>query len=273
MSKNNSALGILRMLVNSCDWLFLSVMALSFTLFSFSTATAQDTLQLATRHNLPPYVYDDAEYGIEVDLIKEIAKNAGIKVEFVQMPRVRMIQSFDKQQIDGILTQHPKASQVGCSTNWYLAHQNFAFTLANKDIIINGLDNLSDKRVVSFDGATRYLGAAFKKAVDNNPSYTEAIDQSTHISLLYKERFDAIVGDEWIIKLAQRRHFERTGVYMKMIQHEILPRSLYVARFHDQRICDAFNISLKQLRENGVYHEVVSNYQNRISFAKAGLRR
>ncbi len=228
---------------------------------------ANDTLKIATRHDLPPYVYERADHGIEIDLIRKIAKIANLDVEFVQMPRIRMIQSFDAQQMDGILTQNPKASKVGCATEWYLKHQNFAFTLNDRELNIRGLDDLKSIRLVSFDGATQYLGPQYKNTVLQNPAYTEAADQSTHIALLYKGRFDAVVGDEWILKLAQRRYYETTGNYMKMQQHEILPASYYIARFHDQAICDAFNTALKNIRENGTYRQIVSTYYDTISMA------
>ena len=241
-------------------------MLMGFAGVSFQTQ-AEDTLKIATRHDLPPYVYEHARYGIEIDLIKKIAKKAGLKVEFVQMPRIRMIQSFDAKQMDGILTQNPKASKVGCATEWYLKHQNFAFTLNGRDMNIEGLDDLKSIRLVSFDGATQYLGSQYRNIVLQNPKYTEAADQSTHIALLYKGRFDAVVGDEWILKLAQRKYYENTGNYKKMQQHEILPASYYIARFHDQAVCDAFNGALKNIREDGTYRQIVSTYYDTISMA------
>lgn len=222
---------------------------------------------LATRHHLPPYVYKKANSGIEVDLIKAIFNDMGMDIKFVQMPRIRMIQSFDQGSVHGILTQNITASNVGCATDWYLKHQNVGFTLAEENLQLSTLQDLRKFSVLSFDGARRYLGEAFRAAVDNNPRYKESINQAAHIELVYLKRFNVIVGDEWILRLAQRNHFDQTGKYKRMTAHYIMPPSLYSARFQEQSICDSFNASLSKLRGSGSYEQIVSAYHQRIMIA------
>ncbi len=235
-----------------------------------SQSTAAEPLLLATRHHLPPYVYNEANSGIEVDLIKAIFNDMGRDISFVQMPRIRMIQSFDRGEVQGILTQNVSVSNVGCATEWYLQHQNVGFTLAEENIKLATLEDLGQLSVLSFDGARRYLGSAFSKAVGNNILYKESINQASHIELVYLKRFNVIVGDEWILRLAQRNHFDRTGTYKRMTAHYIMPPSLYSARFHDQTICDAFDASLLKLRQSGNYEQIVSTYHQQIMIAATG---
>ncbi|MEX0300306.1 MAG: substrate-binding periplasmic protein [Kordiimonas sp.] len=236
-------------------------------LAAVSQPTTAAPLLLATRHHLPPYVYNEANSGIEIDLIKAIFKDMGTDISFIQMPRIRMIQSFDRGEVQGILTQNITASNVGCATEWNLQHQNVGFTLADEDIKLTTLNDLGHLSVLSFDGARRYLGESFRRAVDNNPLYEESINQASHIELVYLKRFNVIVGDEWILRLAQRNHFDRTGTYKKMTAHYIMPPSLYSARFHDQKTCDAFDASLQKLRSSGNYEQIVSAYHQQIMIA------
>ncbi len=178
-----------------------------------------------------------------------------------------MIQSFDRGEVQGILTQNVTVSDIGCATDWYLKHQNVGFTLAEENIQLSTLQDLQKFSVLSFDGARKYLGEAFRMAVDNNPRYKEYINQAAHIELVYLKRFNVIIGDEWILRLAQRNHFDKTGKYKRMTAHYIMPPSLYSARFQDQTICDAFNKSLSKIRNSGNYEQIVSAYHQRIMIA------
>lgn len=228
------------------------------------TSSKKLLLEISTREFLPPYVEKDAVAGIEVDLIKAIFRGSQYEPIFVQQPRVRMIASFEAKETDGILTQNKTASNVGCATDWYIAHQNVAKTVASRNLTIQGLLDLKQYSVLSFSGATRYLGEKFQKAVRDAKRYTESGDQGKHIALLYNNRFDVIVGDRWILALAQKRHYENTGKYLELDTHPIMTPSLYVARFHDTGICEAFNHGVRALRASGEYAEIWSGYQARL---------
>lgn len=233
----------------------------------FNVSAAAAPLLLATRHHLPPYVYKEAASGIEIDLVKAIFDDMGIDIRFMQMPRIRMIQSFDQGQMQGILTQNVNVSNIGCATDWYLRHQNVGFTLAEDNVQLRSLNDLAQIPVLSFDGAKKYLGKEFRNIVAQNPEYQESTNQESHIDLLYFRRFKVIIGDEWILRLAQRNHFERTGAYKKLTAHYIMPPSLYSARFQDEKICEAFNKSLAKLRTSGSYTKIVSSYHQKIMIA------
>lgn len=249
----------------------LAALALTLSANASAQAASEKTIRVATRHFLPPYVYENATSGIEIDLIKAVFDESIFDVEFVQLPRIRMISAFEDKQLDGILTQNVTASDVGCATKWYIEHQNVALTVADRHLTVNTLDDLSHFAVISFSGATRYLGAPFANAVQNSRRYTESGDQGTHISLLYKGRFDVAVGDNWILRLAQKRYLDQTGDYMALETHKIMPVSHYVARFHDQQLCDAFDTALDKIRDNGSYNEIWASYRARI-YVEAGMK-
>lgn len=238
------------------------------------SVTAQDKpsppkqlIEIATREYLPPYVGQRASDGIEIDIVKAILKDTPYEAVFIQQPRVRMIAAFENKELNGILTQNVNASKVGCYTDWYISHQNVAITVKDRELQIEGLADLEGRAVLSFSGATRYLGDGFGNAIKRASRYTESGDQAKHISLLYKNRFDVIVGDSWILSLAQKRHFTKTGEYRATHKHPIMPPSLYVARFQEQAICDAFNHSLRSLRASGEYAEIWDGYTKQLVVA------
>ncbi|WP_262691831.1 substrate-binding periplasmic protein [Kordiimonas aestuarii] len=256
----------------------LAVIAIAGALTTTATgaATAQPeqesspTLRIATRNFLPPYIYEDAKTGIEVDLVNAVFKDTGFDIEYVQLPRIRMISSFEDHQLDGILTQNVTASDTGCATSSYIEHQNVGLTVKSRHLELQSFEELRNYAVISFSGATRYLGEDFRNAVRGAKRYTESGDQGTHISLLYKGRFDVAVGDNWILRLAQKRYFDRTGEKLELEAHPIMPPSQYVARFHDQAVCDAFDAALAKIQHNGTYAEIWAGYRARI-YVEAGM--
>ncbi len=238
-----------------------------FMLLTFSLPShSADTITLATRPDTPPYIYNNAHHGIEIEIIDAISSVADLKFKYQQMPRMRMIQIFDANQSDGVLTQHPNVSNIGCATDWYLVHQNMAFSLKTNQFKINDLSGLKGKAVVSFDGASKYLGPAFKAAVKDTLRYTESAQQSMHISLIYSKRFDVVVGDHLILKLAQKELHTETKRYQPLAEHAILPISFYVARFHRQQTCDKFNAALKHIRDNGTYKSIIDKHLKDMTF-------
>lgn len=253
----NSSLRYLTMLLVCCYSLVLS-----------SAAHAQSPkkiIEIATRLDISPYVEAGATGGIEVALIKAIFAETDFEPVFVQQPRVRMISAFESRQINGIITQNQTASSEGCATDWYISHQNVALTVAERNVNIDNLNDLAGHSVLSFSGATRYLGDDFRKTVMKTTRYTESGDQSKHISLLYKGRFDAIVGDRWILALAQKRYLADSGEYKTLTAHPIMKPSLYVARFHNQEVCDAFNLGLRRLRASGDYARIIDGFENNLA--------
>ncbi|WP_417448780.1 substrate-binding periplasmic protein [Kordiimonas sp.] len=255
-----------------------AVSHISCTLFFTEAATAQSQkenaaiIRVATRNFLPPYIYEQAKTGIEIDLINAIFRDTGYHIEYVQLPRIRMISAFEGAQLDGILTQNIGASDTGCATSSYIEHQNVGLTVKDRHLKLDTLAELKNYAVISFSGATRYLGEEFRDAVRGAKRYTESGEQGTHISLLYKGRFDVAVGDSWILGLAQKRHFDHTGERVELEVHPIMPASQYVARFHDQAVCDAFDASLAKIQHNGTYAEIWAGYRARI-YVESGFEK
>ncbi|MBL4838632.1 MAG: hypothetical protein JKY34_13745 [Kordiimonadaceae bacterium] len=247
----------------------LSGFLLCFILISVKGLYAEEPLPLATRSSIPPYVYGPASSGMEIDLLNAIFKEMKLRVKYVQLPRVRMVQSFNRGEMKGILTQAPSVSGVGCAADWYIEHRNVGFSLQENNIQLHRLHDLKSLSVISFDGATLYLGPAFKAAVSNNSRYTESRNQQSHIDLLYKKRFDVVVGDEWILRLAQRRIFDQTGGKQALTVHNIMKPALYSARFHEKSLCERFNTALAHLRSSGDYDAILEGYHLRINVAIA----
>lgn len=240
-------------------------MALTLAGGFFHPTAAQEQVDIAIRYDVRPYVANQGTGGMEIDIVKAVFAEMDYLPNFVQMPRVRMIQSFNAKAMDGVLTSNVAVAGEGCLTKWYVQHQNVSFTLTSRNMEFDSLSDVANHSIITFDGATRFLGDAFARAASLSPRYVESSDQNTHVSLLYAGYFDAAIGDEWILRLAQVDQRQSSGEYQPLTLHRILPVTNYGARFHDQRVCDAFNIGLDTIRGNGVYNMIVRSHLDRIS--------
>lgn len=230
-----------------------------------ATSLQRQSISVAIRQDIQPYVVNQGSGGFEIELVEAIFNQTPYIPAFIQMPRVRMLQTYNAKGVDGLLTSNVTLSGQGCLTDWYIQHQNVGITLAARDIAISKLPDIADLSVITFDGARSFLGPAFTAETAKSPRYMESPDQKIHISLLYFGYFDVAIGDEWILKMAQVDHKRKSGTYKPLTIHRILPTTLYGARFREQAVCDAFNYGLKTIRANGRYETIVSKHFNRIS--------
>ena len=225
----------------------------------------EDRVSVAVRHDVLPYVTEDGTGGLEIELVKTIFGETSYSPKFIQLHRVRMIRLFESKAVDGLLTSNVTLDGEGCITNWYIQHQNVGVTVAARKIRINQLADIANLSIITFDGANRFLGPKFAAETKNSSRYIESSDQNSHISLLYLGYFDAAIGDEWILKLAQVNKKRKSGDFQPLAIHRILPTTLYAARFHKQAVCDAFNNGLATIRANGSYDAIINNYFGRIT--------
>jgi len=105
---------------------------------------------------------------------------------------------------------------------------------------------------------------AFKSAVEKSPHYVEVAFQETHMGLLYQGRFDTVVGDEWILRHSLKSLFDQTGDYKEIVIHSIMEPLRYVAHFHKDSHCKAFNDGLTALRTTGRYDAILKAHHERI---------
>ncbi len=255
--KSNSSLLHLKTLLSSIGL---------FALFCYATnpslAQEKETLLVASRINTPPFVFGKFKGGIDMEILAAIEERSNLQFEYVHLPRKRMVAPFEGTNLDGYLIQPKNTNTDGCVTDWYIQHLAHVVTLKEKRLKIENVNDLANLKIISFDGASKYLSHAFRKATRNNPNYVESYHQQSHIEILYKGRFDAIVSDSLVIKYHQKNHFDRTGEYHAMESHNILDPVQISARFKNPEHCKQFNSALKEIKANGVYDQILYKYEH-----------
>ncbi len=207
--------------------------------------------------SLPPYIIQDSNTGMEYDVIKEALAVKGHTLKMKYVPFVRVV--VDYKKYDGAVTINESSGVEGHYSDVVMTYQNYAISLKAKNIQINGISDLSDKRVIAFQNATKYLGPEFKATVSGNSEYKEQGRQILQVKMLYAGRTDVIVTDVNIFKY-YRKQVTDMDTDVPITFHEIFPATDYKALFNDSDLRDTFNQGLAELKASGRYDAIKNSY-------------
>ena len=222
--------------------------------------SAQTTLKAAVALSLPPYVIQDSNSGIEVDIVRSALQKEGYSLQLDYVPFARLAENLAGKKDDCVLTINESSGVQGVFySNTHISYQNVVITLKSKNLKITSPADLATLRVVAFGDAPTYLGSAFAAMAKANKQYSEIADQSNQVKLLFLGRADAIVMDINIFKYF-RLNIKDADVSADVTIAQIFPPTAYKVAFTDQSIRDKFNDGLKQLKASGEYNAIFDKY-------------
>lgn len=227
-------------------------------IFLATTSHAKD-LTLVAGLSLPPYIIQESNSGMEFEIIKEALTAKGHTVKLKYVPFVRI--AVDYKNYDGAITINESSGIDGNYSDVVITYKNYAISLKEKGISVNSVKDLTDKKVVAFQNATKYLGPEFAAIAKANPNYTEQGQQALQVKILYSGRVDLIVSDINIFKY-YRQQVKDIDTSADVTLHEIFQGVDYKALFNDPTVRDDFNAGLKMLRASGKYDEIINKYVN-----------
>ncbi len=218
-------------------------------------------LKVAVGLSIPPYVIKEESRGIEFDILKEVLASRGYEMEPVYVPLGRTLHLIKYGQVDGIMSTGQEGLP-GCYTDPHITYWNFAITLKSQNLKIKSVEDLQDKRVISFQNAKNYLGDTFKEMALSNKKYVEIADQSIQNKLLFLGRTDVVVADRFIFEwFRQAPDVKRlVDTEQEVVHHRLFEPSNFSAVFKSQEVCEEFNIGLKEMRTSGRYNEIIASY-------------
>lgn len=212
--------------------------------------------------SLEPYIIHKNNSGIELDIIKNVMKNAGYDIKIKYLPFLRIPLYLKKKKIDAATTinEHSGIKNIYYS-NSHIIYQNVAISLKSKHLNINRIEDLKDLRVTSFQNGSKYLGVKYKNIIPKMKLYQELANQTLQVKLLYAKRVDVIILDINIFKYIRKNIQDKSiNTAQKLNISQIFPKTKYSVGFLDKRVRDKFNIQLKKIKENGVYKSIFTKY-------------
>jgi polar amino acid transport system substrate-binding protein len=222
----------------------------------------KNTLELVTGLAKPPFILKNQQDGLQLDLIREAFSRENINVNFNAMPLGRNITGFRRMNADGIITLPPSYEHPSLfMSKPYINYENVAISLTEDYFNIEKISDLSDKSIIAFQSAKKFLGDEYEEAITYSMDYREVPDQMKQIELLFLRRTEVIILDINIFKYFVKTH--KNVLFNKPFTlHYIFNERPYSVGFKSEEIRDTFDNSIKMMKENGSYQMVLDNYLN-----------
>ncbi|MEM6190107.1 substrate-binding periplasmic protein [Shewanella scandinavica] len=217
------------------------------------------SITIGSALNRPPYIIEDAESGLEIDIIKAAFKEMGQSVNFKFYSRKRQILYFNKDRLDAVMTMNPANGVDGYWSNDYVDYTNVAISLAAQHLEIKSIADLKNYSIAAFENARLLLGTEFN-AVAQQTIYREVDTQLSQNRMLYLGRINTVIADRYIFTQLNRFVEPNIDTQQALSYHFIFPPTSYRMVFHNSVARDTFNQGLAKIKANGIYQALVVKY-------------
>lgn len=207
--------------------------------------------------NKPPYIRLETISGFEIELLREVVKRMGHEAVFIFAPNSRIRSLLESGNGDIATLQEMQNAEPGLFFSQpYIRYQNVVISRAADELAIQHPADLSNKIVVAFQGASRYLGADYRDAMQNNKGYLETIDQKAQVDMLFSGRADAVVMDRNIFLHNQ----QLSSTHLAVQIDELFKPTFYRAGFVDAGLQHAFDRALLSVVLDDWYRQLQLKY-------------
>jgi len=234
------------------------------TLFS-SLSRAKEIL-MAFSQDIPPYIFQKHDKGIEIDIIAAALAYKGHTLKPFYFPLGRVPIAFKNRLVNAAMGDMgiELSSHGGFYANPAVIYDNVFITLKSRNIVIEQPSDLDPLSVVSFQGANKRYPKWLKKVHDEGRFYGIS-DQLTQVKLLHYRRYDVVLSDRYIF-----RYFVKQMKLMDVLDVEEVDERKFTTNnpenyrpvFRDKNVRDDFNLGLKKLKESGELEKIYNNYMH-----------
>lgn len=222
--------------------------------------SSSKTLTFITGLPKPPYILNDGQTGLQLDVISKAFACKNYSIQFINMPLGRNITSFNTLDVDGVITLPANYEYPGMYLSKpYITYENVVVTLSDNRIKLNTLKDLSMLSFGAFQNAKRFLNKDYVDVVKSSIEYREFSDQSKQIEMLYNRSLEAIILDVDILKYFLKTHSAK--IYQKNIMiHNLFEKNSYSVGFKSIKIKNTFDEGMECIKANGEYQAILSQY-------------
>lgn len=241
------------------------ILSLLFLIYSVKTYAAP--LKVAFGENRPPYIFERGKSlsGIEFDIIKESLLLGGYTIEPVKLPNKRLNLAITKMNYDvavGVMDLVPTLF-----SSEYMQIKNFAVTKASKKIKLTSVEDLSKHTVGAWPAAWNNCGEEYRKifAPDENgnfsKNYFEPSNSETQNKMFWRDRFDVAITNKVTFQYYKKALVKTLNTNSEVVYHDLIHNDIKLrVVFKNEKIHDAFENGLDQLRRNKRYLRIFQYY-------------
>jgi polar amino acid transport system substrate-binding protein len=222
---------------------------------------AGKTFVIGTDTTFAPFEFRDADgelTGIDMDIIREIAKKQGFAVEIKSLGFNAALQALSSNQVDGVIAgmsiTEPRKQIYDFSDPYFESGVQMAVAKSNSDI--KGYEDLKGRTVTAKTGSE---GETFAKSIADKYGFTvKSLDQSATMYELVKSGNAVAVFDDYPV-LAYGIS-QNNGLKAVTEKEKGGSYGFAVNKGQNPELLQAFNTGLGELKATGKYQEILDNY-------------
>jgi polar amino acid transport system substrate-binding protein len=245
----------------------------SFLIFvsTFVSSTSADELKIGWEP-WAPYQFENAQKkltGLDIELARAIAKQAGMKATFLKRPWKRQLNELQAGSLDALLgaSKTPERQAYAYFSDPYRNESvNFYVTKGKLESMKGKLNSLKDLINSNYKiGVVRgyYYGEEYAQLI-KNPAFKkhvkEVVDDTTNFRKLLSNRVDGVLVDPvaatadfkkegWVGKIVPLFEVYSDNIYMMMSKKSTTPAEV-----------KKVNDSLATIKKNGEYQKIIDAY-------------
>tara|TARA_R110000868_G_C10971688_1_gene770115 strand:- start:18426 stop:19166 length:741 start_codon:yes stop_codon:yes gene_type:complete len=224
-----------------------------------ASATYAEEISIAMG-NFEPYFIERKNSGVFADIVSAAFRYIpGYQPKYVYGHSNKGLWAgFDSGHIDAASNVFDTMKVKGCLSNPVFRYHDVVISKASNNVVINQLDDLKLKSIVSFQGAKNILGKSFASVV--SAAYHEVPKPELQVRMLVADRYQVSVGDKYIFLQAIKNLKTQEIQPQDFKFHDVFPPTYTRLAFHDKSLCEKFNLALEKIKQNGQYEDIYQSY-------------
>ncbi|MDV3124151.1 amino acid ABC transporter substrate-binding protein/permease [Mycobacterium sp. 21AC1] len=232
-------------------------------LLSPATASAEgETYTIATDTTFAPFEFQDSKgnfVGIDMDLIREIAKDQGFNVDIKPLGFDAALQAVQANQADGVIAgmsiTDERKKVFDFSDPYFESGVQMAVLEENTDI--KSYEDLKGKRVAVKNGTE---GAEFANSIKDKYGFevVSFADSSTMFDEVRTGNSEAVFEDYPVLNYGIAT--QRNGFKTVTPKEAGSSYGFAVNKGQNPELLQKFNTGLKNLKDSGRYQEIIDTY-------------
>ena len=233
--------------------------------FSIS-AFAAEPLKVIFGVSRPPFVMEESQNGISIDLFREATRRMGLDFRPSFAPNLRLQYELERGTFDAVVEVQSSTDKAFYSTP-FVTYSNVVLSRTTENLKFRDWPDLAGKDVCAWQNAESNLGPAFSAAKSDFSSYHEFGVQRNQVRLWILKRCQVLVIDRNLV-IWHMMELSRSDPKLKVpSENELVMAPVpgksnldWYVGFRDENLRNRFNEALDAMRRDGTYKRIFDKY-------------
>jgi polar amino acid transport system substrate-binding protein len=215
-----------------------------------------EKISMLFAHSYGPYIIEQDDSGVEIQIIREALAVKGYELVPVYTELNKLPEMYLNNRVDAIQTSfNVSEDNVGFYGNVAVEYQDVFLTLEERHINIKVPEDLKSYSLLAFQNAH----LMYPLWLPTDFEYSQTAKQIDQVRLLQLGLVDVVLSDKNIFNynVQYYRNFVSNNI-KPMRMHYFSPPFNFGPLFKSEKVAQAFDQGIKQLKDSGRYAELIS---------------